>query len=109
MTTNSFLHRKNILQYCILYLCMVFLVNSCTKASGLKLQPVQTIDGWGYVISNHDKIVIRQQFIPVIAANKSFSSKEDALKAGGLVLSRIKKNASPTLTKTDLSELKIKY
>jgi len=82
---------------------------SCNKASGLQLQPIRTNDGWGYVISENDKTLIKQQVIPVISENKSFSSKEDALKAGALVLSRIKKNASPTLTKADLSDLKIKY
>lgn len=91
----------------ILLGCLI-LVLACSKKQGLALESFKTATGWGYVIKNNDKIIIKQSIIPVIATQKSFKSEEEALKVGNLVLQKLKDKTSPTITKKDLILLSIK-
>ncbi|MBC5837158.1 DUF4907 domain-containing protein [Flavobacterium sp. F-392] len=91
----------------VLVLCMTLFV-SCKQNENLKLTSLKTEAGWGYTISNNEKIIIKQTVIPVISDNKSFKTEEDALKVGNLVLQKLNDNASPTVTKKDLNTLAIK-
>ena len=83
-------------------------VIACTKKENLHIESIKTATGWGYTISNENKILIKQSVIPVISDTKSFATKEDALKVGDLVMQKLNKNISPTVTKNDLILLKIK-
>ena len=74
----------------------------------LLLASLETDNGWGYIIKNNDKIIIKQSIIPVIQNQKSFENEEDALKVGNLVLKKLKANTPPTITKKDLILLSIK-
>jgi len=63
-----------------------------------------------YEILLNQKVVIRQTTIPGIAGNKGFVSKRDAEKVARLVLDKLSKGIMPpTISKQDLSRLKIKY
>lgn len=84
------------------------LLAACNNKQGLTLESMKTTTGWGYVIKNNDKIIIRQSIIPVIQNQKSFENKEEALKVGNLVLEKLKAKTSPTITKKDLILLSIK-
>ncbi|RVT78577.1 DUF4907 domain-containing protein [Flavobacterium sufflavum] len=81
---------------------------SCNNKQGLNLKSIKTPTGWGYIIKNNDKIIIKQSIIPVIPNQKSFESEEEALKVGNLVLQKLKQKTSPTITKKDLILLSIK-
>ncbi|HJR99437.1 MAG TPA: DUF4907 domain-containing protein [Flavobacterium sp.] len=81
---------------------------SCNSKEGLRLESIKTATGWGYVIKNNDKIIIKQSIIPVIQNQKSFQSETEALKVGNLVLEKLKSKTSPTITKKDLILLSIK-
>jgi len=81
---------------------------SCNSKQGLSLESIKTPTGWGYLIKNNDKIIIKQSIIPVISTEKSFQSEEEALKVGNLVLDKLKHQTSPTITKKDLILLSIK-
>ena len=70
-------------------------------------EPKKVNDGWGYVISTNDKIIIKQTVIPTVSAKRSFSSEADALKVGNWVVERIKQNLSPTISKKDLILMEI--
>lgn len=91
----------------ILLSCLLLLL-ACNKKQELILESIQTPTGWGYVIKNNDKIIIKQSIIPVIESQKSFKNEEDALKVGNLVLQKLKDKTSPTITKKDLILLSIK-
>ncbi len=95
--------RKN-----VLLLFLVLLTISCTKKEVLKTETFKTDSGWGYTIAYKNKIIIKQSIIPVINDNKSFSTEEDALKTAHLVIEKLKKNVSPTVSKNELILLKIK-
>jgi hypothetical protein len=88
-------------------LCLSLFI-SCNKTESLKVQPLKTESGWGYIITKDEKIIIKQTFIPVISENKSFKTEDQALKVGSLVLQKLKDNLSPTITKKDLFLLAIK-
>ncbi|UFH40231.1 DUF4907 domain-containing protein [Flavobacterium flavipigmentatum] len=81
---------------------------ACSKKEPLQIASFQTLTGWGYTISNDNKILIKQSIIPVISEVKSFESEEDALKVANLVAEKLSQNISPSVTKNDLILLKIK-
>lgn len=81
---------------------------SCNSSQDFSLESIKTPSGWGYVIKNNDKIIIKQSIIPVIQNIKSFESETEALKVGNLVLDKLKQQTSPTITKKDLILLSIR-
>ncbi|MEL1253299.1 DUF4907 domain-containing protein [Flavobacterium sp. DGU38] len=95
--------RKN-----LLFILFFILLMACSKKETLEAESIKTASGWGYTISYNDKILIKQTIIPVISEVKSFSSEEDALKVADLVIKKISRNTSPSVTKNDLILLKIK-
>ena len=92
----------------VFFLLGLFLFISCNNNENLNIKPLKTLTGWGYCITNNEKIIIKQTVIPVISENKSFKTKEDALKMGNLVLQKLKDDLSPTVTKKDLFLLALK-
>ncbi|MEO8415510.1 MAG: DUF4907 domain-containing protein [Ginsengibacter sp.] len=71
--------------------------------------PVQSATGWGYDILVDHKIFIHQEYIPAIVGEKVFLSKEEAMRTAGLAIEKLKKGKLPTITKSDLSALKISF
>ncbi len=74
----------------------------------MSVSTIKTENGWGYTITQNDKIIIKQTIIPAVENNSSFKSKRDAMKVGELVLQKLNNNLSPTVTKNDLNLLSIK-
>ena len=117
MTTNKLSQffrtniRKNFLsnktKFLVIVSCLLLFV-ACSYKQKLTLESIKTATGWGYVIKNNDKIIIRQSIIPVIQNQKSFENEKEALKVGNLVLEKLKAKTSPTITKKDLILLSIK-
>jgi hypothetical protein len=98
----------NKIQKNLLFLLLALLLISCTEKSPFKIKSFKTTTGWGYSIASKDKVLIKQSIIPVINETKSFLTEEDALKTGNLVIEKLNKDLSPTVTKNDLILLKIK-
>jgi hypothetical protein len=67
----------------------------------------KTSDGWGYIITVGDKIVIKQSMIPVVQGIKSFATEEDALKTASIVVNKIKLHQKPTLFRSELQKIGI--
>ena len=66
--------------------------------------------GWGYDLYVGGKRTIHQPIIPAVPGTNSFSSKEDAMKAGQLAANKMKITGSlPTVLVTDLDSLGIKH
>lgn len=84
------------------------LFTACQTKEKFTLQTVTTETGWGYEIRLDKKLIIKQNTIPVISSNKSFTTQQDAKKTGRLVLNKLESNQSPTLSKNDLLLLGIK-
>lgn len=113
-TTNKFFWKKNQKNFSyLLNLCLIAFViglltiTFCQEKQDLKLQSIKINNGWGYVITNSGKIIIRQSVIPVISKSKNFNTEKEALAVGQLVLKKLKSDNSPTITKNDLILLKI--
>lgn len=93
----------------MLFLLLTLLLMSCNEKSAFKIESFKTTTGWGYTIASNDRVLIKQSIIPVINQTKSFTTEEDALKVGKLVIEKLNKDLSPTVTKNDLILLKIKF
>jgi hypothetical protein len=63
--------------------------------------------GWAYSIFINDKEYVRQLFIPAIEGKIPFDSESQAKKTGWYVVSKLKDNASPSLSKEELVTLNI--
>ncbi len=103
--------QKNLIiksKYVLALLLLLTLCFACNRKQNFELKPIKVNSGWGYTISNNQKIIIKQTIIPVIPENKHFQSKDEALKVGRLVLEKLNKNISPSVTKKDLILLSIK-
>lgn len=105
-TKRSFFWSK--IQKNVLVILLVIQFLACARNETFKIEAFKTTSGWGYSIALKNKIIIKQAIIPVINDTKSFSTKEDALKVADLVVTKLKQNGSPTVTKNDLILLKIK-
>lgn len=92
----------------LLFILFFLLLTACSKKEAFQIEAIKTASGWGYIIANKNKILIKQTIIPVISETKSFNSEEDALRVANLVVKKLDQNISPSVTKNDLILLKIK-
>jgi len=67
-----------------------------------ELQTFQLGDGWGYKVLMNKKVMIYQPTIPAIDSLRPFPSKASARRIGSLVVERIKKNQSFSITTDDI-------
>ena len=94
--------------YLITFLLGTIIFVFCKKEENLKVKSIKVNSGWGYTISNNDKIIIKQTIVPVVSQYKSFQTENEALSVGQLVMNKLESNLAPTITKNDLILLKIK-
>jgi len=89
---------------------LIVLAISCRHKETNKPQPAVFAagGGFGYTISIHDKILIKQETIPAVDGAAAFCDSLDAVKVSNLVVQKISKKQSPTITKQDLAALKIR-
>ena len=69
------------------------------------LKSFRTNMGWGYETSVDSKPFIRQQTIPAIAGNKTFSTEADALKTGRAVAVKLSRGLLPSLSKKEIEAM----
>jgi hypothetical protein len=73
----------------------------------IQARPIQSSLGWGYEVVADGKTYIHQEFIPAIPGKHGFKTKEDALKVGQKVISKISANQVPTITVDELKGMGI--
>lgn len=66
---------------------------------------LDSLKGWGYEIVVDKRIYIHQEYIPALAGNRVFLSREDALKTGNRVKEKLAAGKSPTLSKEEVLTL----
>ena len=107
--------------YLLLIFAFIFLISrvafiffSYQKASKEKLilqaKAFNVHKGWGYDIYKDNKLYIHQEIIPAIEGRKSFASKDEAIRLGELVVSKIKQGKGgglPQITIEEIDSLKI--
>lgn len=102
--------RKN-----ISILALLFVLCSCsdTKHEILhngpeyKVKTFRIDKGWAYSIFINNKEYVRQLFIPAIEGKVPFASDSQAEKTGWYVVSKLKDNAIPSLSRKELMTLNI--
>lgn len=67
-----------------------------------QLQTFQLGNGWGYKVLMNKKVMIYQPTIPAIDSLRPFPSEASARRIGNLVVERIKKNQSFSITTEDI-------
>jgi hypothetical protein len=72
-----------------------------------KVKTFRVDKGWAYSIFINDKEYVRQLFIPAIEGKVPFASDNQAEKTAWYVVSKLKDNASPSLSKEELVTLNI--
>jgi len=77
-------------------------------ASSIVVDAIPVDSGWGYMIVVDGKPFIKQDYIPAIAGNQAFKTKEDAEKIGQWVADKMKNNERINVTTNVLKELGIK-
>lgn len=83
-------------------------MNEKIKANHYEELVHKTAGGYGYNITYNKKVLIKQDYIPVIQNVQSFCSYEDALKVATLVKEKLNKRENPKISLIDLNQLKIK-
>lgn len=105
--------------WCIALFAGLLFTTSCNsnnkkqEPSGDDMLPVKVIavpsgTGWGYQVYVEDKLYIDQTNIPAVPGLQTFKSKEEALKIGNLVASKMK-NGKRTVTIQDLKDAHIAF
>lgn len=101
--------------------CLLLFVafTGCHNSTGKKrnnhegLLPVDVRDtqlnnGWGFIISVNHKPYIVQQHIPIVQGLHAFVSKEEALRVGNLMMSKMVKGETlPVISERELDSLQI--
>lgn len=95
--------------YCRLIIILTLLC-ACKNNKKQELQSTvySTKNGYGYRIVYKNEVLIQQEYIPSIEGNKTFCDSMDAAKTANFVKKLIQSKKSPTVTKADLTRLKIK-
>ncbi|WP_295118376.1 DUF4907 domain-containing protein [uncultured Chitinophaga sp.] len=75
----------------------------------LEVVPFETAGGWGYKINAGGKTYISQDRIPVLEGKQPFSSKEDAIRVGDLIVKKLMQHQSPAISKAELAALQIQH
>lgn len=81
---------------------LIFYVSCSPKDPELTIKIFEAENGWGYSIFEQEKLVIRQQYIPVINNKTSFKTQKDALIVGTIVLEKLKHHKSPSISAEEL-------
>ncbi len=116
LNLNKMRYLKNfiILNAILMSVLAIFLLLENSKereisdTSAINISIYKVDNGFGYSISSKNKILIRQNFIPVFETKQPFSTFNDAQSIANLVKKRIENKQSPRITKEDLSLLEIR-
>lgn len=80
----------------------IFLSN---RKSHYKVEVYKSEQGWGYDILINKKTIIHQPYMPSVNGQVPFENKYAAKKTGYLVVRKLKKKKSPTVTREELNSI----
>ena len=72
------------------------------------LEPFKSEGGWGYSVTAHGKVIIYQPFIPAVEGMIPFATRHDAMKAGRMMIEKLRDGEEPSLTIGDLNKAGIR-
>ena len=86
----------------LLSILLMKLYITSKSESTYAIKTFQIEKGWGYSIFNGNKIIIRQDKVPSIKEQKHFSSEQDALICGKIMLKKLQQKEIPSVTVSEL-------
>ena len=92
-----------------IFVCfIIFNTDVRTKNSVYVILIYPTETGFGYSISHDNKLIIKQDIIPVIQSSHPFCDFNDAQKVAGLVKKKLMDKKAPNVSLKELKSLNIK-
>jgi len=73
-----------------------------TSSMGFHYQVISVNQGYGYEVTQNGKVFIHQDCIPSMKGNQPFKTKEGAEEVARLVVKKLKKGQSPTVSPHEL-------
>jgi hypothetical protein len=73
--------------------------------SNINYKVFRATTGWGYDIVMNGKLIIHQEYIPTINRKKEFLTATQAKETALLVISKLKNNKFPTLSKKEVEQI----
>ena len=64
-------------------------------------------DGYGYQIELESRVLIKQEYIPILKGKKPFATSKDAKRTADKIIYKLQNKESPILTISELKELQI--
>ncbi|MBC9795020.1 DUF4907 domain-containing protein [Sinomicrobium weinanense] len=77
------------------------------KKEGITVEVYEVPGGYGYLVKNDSKVLIRQDMIPSIQQISPFCSYDDAKAVAALVKRKMLRNEHPAITKEELKALHV--
>lgn len=84
---------------------LLFAISLSQPTSNLSHQVIAVNGGYGYNILNKEKVIIHQPSIPSFNGYRPFKVKEDAEAAAKMVIKKIEKGKSPSLSDEDIKTI----
>lgn len=89
----------------ILLLYFLFTLSGENKNADIySVRTFKSGDGWGYQINKKEKVIIVQPYMPCIKWSQPFPDEKSAQEIGELVLSKIRNNEDPSITREELND-----
>lgn len=96
------IRRKSITAVLLTTVTALLIMFFILRRDNTRLESFRSDSGWGYSVTVHGKPVIYQPFIPAIEGNKPFKSRRDALRAGRIVIRKMRDGVEPSITTEEL-------
>ena len=82
-----------------------FWQNQLTDGLELSVTRLTDDEGWRYSIYHGDKLLIRQEKLPLIQGNQRIPSEQIAQQLGTIVLQKLRKKKSPVIREEELTRV----
>jgi len=102
MTTK---HNIIVITICVIIAVAIPFLYKTHEGNKINYKTFRADSGWGYDVVVNGKLLIHQQYIPVVAEKKEFSTEQQAEEAAQLVVSKLKNNKLPTLSKAEVQQI----
>lgn len=102
---------KKIALIFVLAVCMCAVVIGLfypRDSSAISTEVIAIPGGYGYVLKNGNKVLIKQQIIPAISNTSPFCTYDDARAVAFLVRKKMLKGETPAITKEELKALHVR-
>jgi len=97
--------KKKFIAFALFLVIVIIAFTFIGRGHFYKAELFRSGQGWGYDILKNEKVYIHQPFIPAIEGEVPFSDKRSARKTGKLVISKLMRQKSPTVTKEELERI----